>query len=293
MNNRTSYIKYNIIFIIFFLFLSIINPISMLCKNTLKLNNTLTGIIKYHKNISSNKQDAKRDLIIYLPPDYNKNKIKRYPVLYIHNGENIFDKSTAQNNEEWHADEIVQSLILQKKINDIIIVGINSKNETADYTPYTDKKKGGGKGNEYIQFIINTIKPFIDNTYRTKKDTLNTGICGYAHGGLISLYAVFKYPDIFSMAGVMSPSLYWADKKILTLIKKNKKLNIKLWIDVDKKEDKNILHLTRTLQNILKLKGYKEKEDFIYLQYKKTNHSTKTWSERFPMLLKFFFSRSE
>ncbi|MEW6556668.1 MAG: alpha/beta hydrolase-fold protein, partial [Elusimicrobiota bacterium] len=197
---------------------------------------TLTGNIKFHENFYAKKLNNKRTIIVYLPPNYEKNIKKRYPVLYMHDGQNIFDSATSFIGIEWAVDETVEKLISENKIKEIIVVGIyNNTDRAKEYTPYIDKQHGGGDADKYANFIINDLKSFIDKAYRTLPDRNNTAIMGSSLGGIASLYIAWEYPEIFSMTGVISPALWWADYKILDEIEKSPKKKIKLYLDMGTK----------------------------------------------------------
>jgi len=157
-----------------------------------------------------------RRIWLYLPPGYSKSK-KRYPVIYMQDGQNIFDEYTSAYGE-WSVDESVDSLIAKGRPG-CIVVGIDNGGETRmnEYNPYefTWKDSATSKtflpeGDEYLSFVSNTLKPFIDKRYRTLRSRENTIIAGSSMGGLISYYALLKYPKVFGKAGVFSPAFWTA-----------------------------------------------------------------------------------
>ncbi len=153
-----------------------------------------------------------RRVWVYLPANYNLLKSKSFPVLYMQDGQNLFNEQTAFAGE-WGVDECLDTL--QKQLNkDCIVVGIDNGSEKrmTEYNPYDDDKYGKGEGNQYADFLAQTLKPFIDKHYRTQKDVLHTAVAGSSMGGLISLYAVMKYPDVFGSAGVFSPAFQVAPR---------------------------------------------------------------------------------
>lgn len=160
---------------------------------------------------------------LYLPQDYDTSK-KKYLVIYMHDAQNLFDDKTAFAGE-WRIDETLDSL----KAN-VIIVGIEHGNEKRleELTPFPNEKYGGGKADVYLDFIVNTLKPFIDLNYRTKSGKMNTAIAGSSLGGLVSYYAVLKYPNIFGKAAIFSPS-FWFNNSIYTLTENTKNLKTKLY----------------------------------------------------------------
>lgn len=149
-----------------------------------------------------------RRIWIYLPASYKISK-KYYPVLYMHDGQNIFDAYTSGYGE-WGIDECLDS-IMQNGNNECIVVGIdNGPKRLNEYNPYDNERFGAGEGKYYAAFLAETLKPFVDGHYRTKKDKTNTMIAGSSMGGLISYYALLAYPDVFGKAGVFSPAFWTA-----------------------------------------------------------------------------------
>ncbi len=149
-----------------------------------------------------------RRIWVYLPDGYKKSK-KKYPVLYMHDGQNLFDEFTASF-AEWGIDEILDSLT-QKGQPSCILIGIdNGPQRINEYNPYDNEKYGLAEGEAYVQFIVETLKPFIDNKFRTIPEKEKTFIAGSSLGGLISYYAMLKYPETFGKAGIFSPSFWFA-----------------------------------------------------------------------------------
>ena len=166
---------------------------------------------------------SSKKIWLYLPKDYSTLK-KKYPVIYMHDAQNLFDAKTAYAGE-WNIDEKLDSLNAQ-----VIVVGIEHGNEKRidELTPFKNEKHGGGNGGNYLEFIVKTLKPKIDVTYRTKTNAKNTIIMGSSLGGLISYYALLKYPEVFGKAGVFSPA-FWINPEIFDLTKKTKTLNSKIY----------------------------------------------------------------
>ena len=156
--------------------------------------------------------DRYRRIWIYLPPDYESSD-KKYPVLYMHDGQNLFDTQTSFAGE-WEIDESLNELS-EEGINVPIVVGVDNggAHRIDEYSPWINTLYGGGEGDEYVEFLINTLKPFIDGNYRTLADRENTGITGSSMGGFISHYAALKQPQVFGKAGVFSPS-YWISDSV-------------------------------------------------------------------------------
>lgn len=160
---------------------------------------------------------------VYLPQNYATSK-RKLSVIYMHDAQNLFDAATSYSGE-WNIDEKLDSLKAP-----VIVVGVEHGNEKRidELTPFKNEKYGGGKADRYLEFIVKTLKPHIDKTFRTKTDKKNTIIMGSSLGGLTSYYAVLKYPEIFGKAGVFSPS-FWFTKDIYDLTEKSKKIKSKIY----------------------------------------------------------------
>jgi predicted alpha/beta superfamily hydrolase len=158
-----------------------------------------------------------RRVWLYLPPDYDASGDTRYPVLYMHDGQNVFDDATSYVGE-WGVDETLDSLHAAGELS-LIVVAVDHGGEHRfdEYNPWTHAQYGGGEGDEYVDFLVETLKPYIDAHYRTLPDRLNTGIAGSSMGGLISFYAILRYPDVFGRAGVFSPAFWTAKPGVFEL----------------------------------------------------------------------------
>lgn len=192
------------------------------------LNSLFSQESSVSKNVSSFIIDApqlncNKKIWLYLPKEYASSK-KKYPVIYMHDGQNLFDSNTSYVGE-WNIDEKLDSLNAQ-----VIVVGIEHGNEKrlAELTPYKNEKYGGGNGDNYLDFIVKTLKPKIDSTYRTKSKTENTVIMGSSLGGLISYYALLKYPEVFGKAGLFSPA-FWINPEVFELTKSTRTLESKIY----------------------------------------------------------------
>lgn len=148
-----------------------------------------------------------RQVRLYLPPGYSSSD-KKYPVLYMHDGQNVFDDATAFAGE-WGVDETLNELAASGQL-ELIVVAIDNGGEQriTELNPVDHPKYGKAEGKAYVEFIANTVKPYIDQHYRTLADAKHTGIMGSSLGGLISHYAILQFPDVFGVAGLFSPS-YW------------------------------------------------------------------------------------
>jgi predicted alpha/beta superfamily hydrolase len=221
--------------------------------------------IKKHtasSNVSIVKEDfyipqlkRNRRIWIYLPPDYTTSK-RSYPVFYAHDGQNLFDAATSFSGE-WGVDECLDSLF-KTNSKSAIIVGIDNGGayRIEELTPWPNSKYGGGKAALYADFIVNTLKPYIDSAYRTLPGRKNTGVFGSSLGGLVSFYMVLKYPETFGKAGVFSPSFWFSDKVYEMAEHFKPKKSLKMFIIAGRNEDENLEKEILKMKKILENSGF-------------------------------------
>lgn len=200
-----------------------------------------------------------RRIWLYLPPDYAETG-KSYPVLYMHDGQNIFDSFTSFAGE-WNVDESLNELAEQGHEVPIVVAIDNGGTRRIDeYSPWQNHTYGGGEGDLYIDFIANTLKPYIDSAYRTRKGPESTGIMGSSMGGLISMYGAFKRPDIFGIAGIFSPS-YWFSDSIWPFVRNiEKKHPMRLYQLAGSAEGGSMVTDMLAMQDTLRACGYTDTE---------------------------------
>lgn len=232
-----------------------------------------------------------RRIWIYLPPDYETSD-KKYSVIYMQDGQNLFDQSTSFSGE-WDVDETLNQLFFEGKY-DAIVVGIDNGGETRvdEYSPWINETfHKGGEGDAYVDFLANTLKPYIDTHYRTKKDAKNTGLFGSSLGALISVYGGLKYPDIFSKIGAFSPAFWYSSDQLNEYIltdQKNLK-NLKFYFLAGTHEsDTLITEIDKVCQNLLK-KGVPEKNIYKKIDDYGT-HTESYWSEEFGNAYEWLFN---
>src|SRR6266404_63036 len=263
---------------------------------------TLTGDIRFHKGFHSNILNNDRDVVVYLPPGYESHKDKRYSVFYLHDGQNLFDGATSFiPGQEWRADETAQSLITAGKVEPLIIIGIynTGKDRIDEYTPVADAKyKLGGKADLYGRLMVEELKPFIDKNYRTLKDARHTGLGGSSLGGLVSLYLGLKYPEVFGLLAVVSPSVWWGNDYIVKYVEAEKKRPpVRIWLDIGTKEGSNAEEGQKTvagarlLREMLVRKGWKLGSDLSYFEAEGAEHNERAWAARVESILEFLFPR--
>jgi predicted alpha/beta superfamily hydrolase len=227
-----------------------------------------------------------RSLRIYLPPSYDENAAKRYPVLYMHDGQNLFDAKTAAYGVEWGIDETVNHLVAVGQMDEVIVVGIdNTPDRIPEYTPCCDPKHGGGKLSAYEAFIVDTVKPMIDKTLRTLPGKANTAIMGSSLGGIASVVIAQHHPDIFSRAGGVSSSFWWNNKALIT--KMPARVPVKFYIDAGTKDDG--LEDTTQMRDAMLAQGYVAGADLLYFAAEGGSHNEKSWAARVEKPLTWFF----
>lgn len=271
--------------------------------NQLEINNNdFKGSIDRHDFISEFLKN-RRDIDVYLPPSYAKNPNKNYPVIYMHDGNNLFYPELSFAGVHWAVDSTLEKLIKKDLINEVIVVGIhNTPQRSYEYTwqemKFRENSHGGG-GTHYARFIIEELKPFIDKKYRTSKDRNDTAVMGSSLGGLISLYLGINHPEVFSKLGVISPSLWWNYGSALKDIE-NMKNDIKVWLDMGVNEGKcnccshkenHHLNNLRALKYKLSSKGFEEGINLGYFEDIEGQHNEASWSRRLHLPLLFFFGR--
>ncbi len=227
-----------------------------------------------------------RRIWIYLPEGYDPtDSIMKYPVLYMHDGQNLFDDVTSGFGE-WGVDEALDSL--QKQTGKYcIVVGIDHGGEKrmTEYDPYDNQKFGKEEGIEYVDFLANELKPFIDQHYRTMPVASGTAIAGSSMGGLISAYAVLKYPHTFGAAGIFSPSFWIAPEMKQLADGPVMNLQLRFWFYAGEKESESMVSDMKTIRDIV---AAKYKTDIAFSTDPMANHNETAWRKWFPEFYKWW-----
>ncbi len=195
---------------------------------------TVTGDVRILEDLYSPQLHNRREVLVYLPPSYTMSD-RRYPVIYMHDGQNLFDDA-ASFAGEWGVDETMDGL--SREGIEAIIVGLPNLGDARlnEYSPFVDRRHGGGLGDAYVDFIVDTVKPIVDSAFRTWPDRVHTGIFGSSMGGLISLYAYFQRPGVFGMVGAMSPAFWFAGGAIIPFIRSRPPVFGRIYLDMGEKE---------------------------------------------------------
>jgi predicted alpha/beta superfamily hydrolase len=257
---------------------------------------TLTGRFHLLRQFHSCVLDNERDVAIYLPPGYVDDRTRRYPVLYMHDGQNLFDEVTAFNGREWRLDETTEALINARRIAPLIVVGINHAGTARgeELTPTRDsRRRVGGAAPRYGRFLLNELKPYVDAHYRTRPEREHTSTGGSSLGGLMALYLGFAATETFGRLMVMSPSLWWDRRKLLQEIRAGQeKLPVRIWLDAGTAEGSGTLQNVRMLKNALVRRGWTLGHDLHYLEATGAGHTESAWAARAGAALTFLFPPS-
>ncbi len=254
---------------------------------------TLSGNIKKHERFHSQILDNERTLIVYLPPWYDEQVERKYPVLYMHDGQNIFDASTSFAGVEWRVDEAAQRLIEAGTIEPIIIVGLYNN---ADRMQEYNAGAPDAEPSAYARFVVEEVKPFIEKTYRVDTERDKTGVAGSSMGGLISLYLAQQYPEVFGRCGIVSPALGIHDRQYLDgLLSADVKWmrGKRFWLDMGTAEAGSstgnlLLRHTRDLAGLFGKTRQNHPDWGISCEYQEIEggrHNEWAWSERIALIL--------
>ena len=249
--------------------------------------NDIQGVLNYHYDFYSRYLKNERDILIWLP-NSSQTSIKKYPVIYMHDGQNLFNPSTSFSGFDWKVDETVDNLSSNNIIEEVIVVGINNTNDRLDeFNLFTEK------GKNYASFLINELKPFVDEIYPTKTDRNNTAVIGSSMGGLCSLQLFWKHQNIFSKAACMSSSFWIDDRSIFNFVKDNylHSQDFKLYIDCGDAE-KELIEDTKRMNRILKKLKTVDDANYLWHIEKGAVHSEVDWAKRFDIPLKFLFGKN-
>lgn len=231
--------------------------------------------------------ERSRTIRVYLPANYHKTQT-RYPVLYMHDAQNLFDYATSYAGE-WQVDETLEKLA-KKDVLSLIVVGIDNGGEKRmnELSPWPNEHFGEAEGEHYVDFIVNTVKPHIDKHYRTHPEVENTAIMGSSMGGLISHYAIYKYPEVFSKAGIFSPS-YWYSEDVFSFTQEHPiPKSHALYIIVSNNEGEM---MTGKMQDMVSLLNQASHSNLFSEIHDYGNHNEAYWAGEFAKAIQWLFSK--
>ncbi len=250
------------------------------------------GQFRKHDQFRSRFLRNQRDLIVYLPPGYNEQPWRRFPVLYLQDGQNLFDRATAFAGQDWNIQGSADYLIQSGAVEPLLIVGIynTGKSRIYEYTPTKVPKLGGGRADRYAKFLMQEVMPFVQQQYRALPDLSQTGIGGSSLGGLVSLYFGLKYPQTFGRIAALSPSVWWHQRAIHRFAAAaTPEPRPRIWLDIGTREGPRIVHDVEQLRDILLKKGWREGEDLHYARVEGAEHNEAAWSQRVGPFLQFLY----
>jgi predicted alpha/beta superfamily hydrolase len=251
-----------------------------------------SGQLRKHEQFRSRFLRNQRDLIVYVPPGYDEQPHRRFPVLYLHDGQNLFDRATAFGGQDWNVHGAADYLIQGGAIEPLIIVGIynTGKSRIYEYTPTKVPKLGGGRADRYAKFLMQEVMPFVQQQYRALPEPSQTGIGGSSLGGLVSLYIGLKHPQVFGKIAALSPSVWWNQRVILRLAAAaNPQPRPRIWLDIGTREGPKIVPDVEQFRDLLLKKGWREDQDLHYERVEGAEHNEAAWSQRVGPFLQFLY----
>lgn len=255
---------------------------------------TRTGDIRVHE-IGGEAPASRRSVLVYLPPSYDAQPGRRFPVLYLHDGQNVFDSATAFNGQEWCVDETAQRLIEEEAIEPLMIVAVANAGERRidEYTPTRDRKqKAGGGAEQYESILFDEVVPMIEGSYRTLGGPEHTGMGGSSLGALLSLALALRHPDKVGRAAILSPSVWWDREVIVRRVRALRaRPAMRLWLSVGTAEGPEVVDAARRLRDALVQKGWTLDQDLRYVEYDGAGHAEQAWAEQMPDVLRFLYPR--
>jgi predicted alpha/beta superfamily hydrolase len=248
--------------------------------------------LRKHQSFRSRFLRNQRDLIVYLPPGYDEQPDRRFPVLYLHDGQNLFDGATSFiPGMDWHVGQTADQCIYEGRVEPLIIVGMyNTKARIREYTPTQVPKLGGGRADRYAKFLIEEVKPFIEREYRALPGQENIGIGGSSLGGLVSLYLGLKLPNIFGKIAALSPSVWWNQRVMLRFAEAAEVYpHPRIWLDIGTREGPRIVQDVEQFRDVLLQKGWRLEQDLHYERIEGAEHNEAAWAQRVGPFLQFLY----
>jgi predicted alpha/beta superfamily hydrolase len=256
------------------------------------------GRIRLHRRFPSRYLSTPRDIVVYLPPGYED--IGPCSVLYLQDGQNLFDSATAFAGRDWRADVTADGLFRDGAIAPLLIVGVYNTGvrRISEYTPTKDsRRRKGGKGDRYAKMIARELKPFIDRNYATRRGAAHHGVGGSSLGALAALETGLLYPSVFGRMALLSPSIWWDDRSILDLVRAYRgRAHARIWLDSGTAEGdapRQVIDDLRLLRRALNEKGWRDGLDLRTCEVAGAGHDEAAWAARFHEVLCYLFPRED
>lgn len=229
-----------------------------------------------------------RDILVALPPSHGEPG-RRFPVVYMHDGQNLFDPATSHAGH-WELGATLAYHALDGLEAIVVAIPNIGERRLLEYSPFPDRAHGGGAGANYVGFLVDTLKPVIDDSFMTEAGRLHTAVGGSSMGGLASLYALFTRPDVFGVAGVLSPSLWFADRAMLSFVRRTPFPGGRIYLDIGTGEGDEAIADARALRDALIEKGYDPQCSLAYHEDEGAAHEESAWARRLRETLPFLLS---
>ena len=268
-------------------------------------NPDLAGTLHHYPGLPSH-FIRPRNVEVWLPPDYDENSPSGYPVLYMHDGQNLFEPQKAYIGVDWGVDETVTALAAQGQIPPAIVVGVwNTPQRLREYLPQQPycchlsrhvrrlvRKQYGGMplADRYLRFLVHELKPFVDRRYRTQPGPASTFVMGSSMGGLVSLYAICEYPRIYAGAGCLSTHWPLPHEPLIRYLKERlpDPRGHRIYLDYGSEADReSYRYRQKRVEHTLRSRGYEPGTSLLSRYYPGEPHSETAWRTRLPVPLRF------
>jgi len=251
--------------------------------------------LKLHRAFPSQTLPGRRDLIVYVPPGYDQQPERAYPVLYLQDGQNLFDgKTSFVEGRTWQVREQADAAIEAGEVTPLVIVGIYNGGDrrVAEYTHEPDLKMGGGEAEQYGLMLTRELMPWIAGQYRVRTEREQTGVGGSSLGGLVSLFLGLRHPEVFGKLALLSPSVWWNHKSILGYLNERAPQVWErpiAWLDVGDREGHRTLKDAEMLNRRLKANGWRPGQTLHFEHVHGGTHDEASWARRVRPMLRFLF----
>lgn len=252
------------------------------------------GRFERHAAFVSSFLGPSRDVLVYLPPGYDADESRRYPVLYLHDGQNLFDPETSFiRGQDWRFHRTAETLFASGAVEPLIVVGVYNTGASRidEYAPtQVSHSRVGGQADLYGRLLVEELKPFVDSRYRTRPGAADTGLGGSSLGGLVSLHLGLRYPEVFSRLAVVSPAAWWDERFIVRSVKSlAEKPPLRIWLDMGTHEGRQAVRAAVALRDALVSRGWVLDSDLKYFEARGGQHTEADWARRVDPILRYLF----